>query len=148
MECVSDIECIEFPSEVPCHIDLVEPVVVVNGQRVEGPLKMDWAEPGTERVTYDLALKYKVGVPAAVAFHLFFYRSAEDVRDSMVQGADPRTLQIPIPEHLMNIAFTPTLPQADPTGFWEQEGSVRIELPEQPESIKNDLIVLYQERHK
>lgn len=123
MDCVSTIACIEFPSEIPCSIDLIEPFEVVNGQRIETALKLESGE------TYDLKFLYKVGVPAADTFHLFFYRTPEDVQDVMRGTVAPMTHQI-TPDPPVEYSFLPIAPVADETGIAERQGMLNIAMSE------------------
>lgn len=126
MNCVSTIACIEFPSNIPCSIDLIEPFEVVDGQQIETALKLESGE------TYDLAFLYKVGFPAADTFHLFFYNTPEAVRDVMQNGVDPMAHQI-TPNPSVTYTFLRTAPVADETGIAKREGVLNIIMPEMAE---------------
>ena len=126
MKCVSDIACIEFPSTIPCSIDLIEPVTVINEQRIEGPLRLESGK------TYALDFLYKVGFPAANMFHLFFYRTPEDVRDVMQNLVGVATRQIK-PNPPVSYSFSPIAPLPDETGINEREGFLHIMMPETDE---------------
>ncbi len=123
VNCVSTIACIEFPSEVSCWINLIEPVAVVNGESIEVAMKLK------SEKTYDLRFLYKVGVPGADTFHLFFYTTPEAVRDVRQNGVDPTLHQITL-DPLIEYAFLPPAPLPDATGIAEQEGDLRIVMPD------------------
>lgn len=123
VECVSTIACIEFPSEVPCSIDLIEPVAVVDGESIEVAMKLKSGE------TYDLRFLYKVGVPGADTFHLFFYATYAAVQDVMQNGVDPMAHQVTLNPPI-RYAFQPEAPLPDATGIFDREGDLRIVMPD------------------
>lgn len=122
MNCVSDIACIEFPSRIPCRIDLKEPVIDVNGEQIETGLKL---EAGME---YALNFTYKVGNPAADTFHVFFYATPQAVRDIMEKRVSPTAHQMS-PDPAVAIEFIPSVPVADQTGVLEQNGVLQLGMP-------------------
>ena len=121
MECVSDIACIELLSHIPCEIDLIEPFITVDGERIEIHFALESGE------TYEFDFTYKVGFPAGDLFGLFFFESLEDVLAVARHGSDPETLEIQTNQPAFT--FMPRSPKQDATGILKQEGKVRIVMP-------------------
>jgi len=122
IKCFSDIVCVEFPSNIPCVINIIENEILVNGMPLEGPLALI---PDT---AYTLRFIYKVGYPNAIRFHLFFYEDPEDVRDVMTGIAAPETHAI-TPNPPIIFSFDPEHPHPDATGILEQKGTLFLRTP-------------------
>ena len=133
--CVSTIECIEFPSAIPCSIDLIEPYILVDGQRVDTPLRFEAGE------RYLLTFLYKVGFPAANMFHMLFYRTAEAVQQVALGEVNPMTHQI-TPNPPILYAFQPLTPVAEATGILEQAGVINLTMPDMADDIYYGILAM------
>lgn len=135
-ECVSDIACINFLTHIPCVIDLVEPFITVDGDRIDIQFVL---ESGRR---YEFDFTYKVGYPAGNRFGLFFFQSPEAVNAVLEHRADPETTQITMDQPML-INFNPRVPGRDTTGVLEQEGTLTIEMPELEEELESDEKIFY-----
>ena len=122
MNCVSDIACIEFPSRIPCKIDLIEPFTVVDGKQIDAALILELGN------TYEFDFTYQVGFPKANQFHVFFYSTPEAVRDVIERKVSPTEHQI-TPSPAIGVSFTPSEPVEDPTGIVERNGVLQLIMP-------------------